>query len=159
MLCDVLLISWRAFRQTQAFAELESPTFLCQNRKQSAIADCFLFWRRERDSNSRSVISRTHDFQSCALDQLSHLSVLTYISYHKFADLSSTFFLFFYFFSFLLFSSPFFHFPAPLPAKSDTDPHTTTFSYILLVTFGRTIFVFSLNYFLFLSIQKAFFML
>ena len=39
-------------------------------------------WRRGRDSNSRSVISRTHDFQSCALDQLSHLSVPTCISYH-----------------------------------------------------------------------------
>ena len=32
-----------------------------------------LFWRKGWDSNPRSVISRTHDFQSCALDQLSHL--------------------------------------------------------------------------------------
>ena len=32
-------------------------------------------WRKEWDSNPRSVISRTHDFQSCALDQLSHLSI------------------------------------------------------------------------------------
>ncbi len=36
----------------------------------------FFTWRRERDSNPRSVISRTHDFQSCALDQLSHLSMV-----------------------------------------------------------------------------------
>ena len=35
----------------------------------------FLLWRRGRDSNPRSVISGTHDFQSCALDQLSHLSI------------------------------------------------------------------------------------
>ena len=31
--------------------------------------------RKGWDSNPRSVISRTHDFQSCALDQLSHLCV------------------------------------------------------------------------------------
>ena len=34
------------------------------------------FLRKGWDSNPRSVISRTHDFQSCALDQLSHLCVL-----------------------------------------------------------------------------------
>ena len=33
------------------------------------------FLRKGWDSNPRSVISRTHDFQSCALDQLSHLCV------------------------------------------------------------------------------------
>ena len=49
-------------------------------------------WRRERDSNPRSVISRTHDFQSCALDQLSHLSVPTCISYHILSQMSSLFY-------------------------------------------------------------------
>ena len=33
------------------------------------------FLRKGWDSNPRSVISRTHDFQSCALDQLSHLCI------------------------------------------------------------------------------------
>ena len=50
-----------------------------------------LLWRRERDSNPRSVISRTHDFQSCALDQLSHLSMPTDILYYFFLLLSSLF--------------------------------------------------------------------
>ena len=34
---------------------------------------------------------RTHDFQSCALDQLSHLSVLTMVLYYFFSALSSLF--------------------------------------------------------------------
>ncbi len=34
---------------------------------------------------------RTHDFQSCALDQLSHLSVLTKIVYYFFSVLSRSF--------------------------------------------------------------------
>ena len=54
----------------------------------------FLHWRRERDSNPRSVISRTHDFQSCALDQLSHLSVPTGLLYSIFSSLSSIFSIF-----------------------------------------------------------------
>ena len=35
----------------------------------------WILLRKGWDSNPRSVISRTHDFQSCALDQLSHLCV------------------------------------------------------------------------------------
>ena len=49
--------------------------FLRTKEPPTLLRGWFFCWRRERDSNSRSVISRTHDFQSCALDQLSHLSV------------------------------------------------------------------------------------
>ena len=45
------------------------------NKTHPFLEDTSYFWRKGRDSNSRSVISRTHDFQSCALDQLSHLCV------------------------------------------------------------------------------------
>ena len=41
----------------------------------SLIESGFSLWRRERDSNPRYPVGGTHDFQSCALDQLSHLSV------------------------------------------------------------------------------------
>ena len=57
--------------QRRALSGLSPPTKEAPPR----LRWCFFCWRRERDSNSRSVISRTHDFQSCALDQLSHLSV------------------------------------------------------------------------------------
>ncbi len=50
------------------------------------------FFMAEREGFEPSVRDyRTHDFQSCALDQLSHLST-TYISYHIFVGLSSAFF-------------------------------------------------------------------
>ena len=68
-----------------AFANAKRALFrLSPPRKKGTLMGA-LAWRRERDSNSRSVISRTHDFQSCALDQLSHLSVrlVYYITVHK----------------------------------------------------------------------------
>ena len=47
---------------------------------------------------------RTHDFQSCALDQLSHLSVPTLVLYYFFSRLSRTFANFLkYFFKILVF--------------------------------------------------------
>ncbi len=47
-----------------------------QNKTGTPVGIPVLFWRKGRDSNPRSVISRTHDFQSCALDQLSHLCMV-----------------------------------------------------------------------------------
>ncbi len=65
------------------------PTSL-RHKKHPACTGCFL-WRREGDSNSRSGITRTHDFQSCALDQLSHLSNTTILLYYFFSRLSRAF--------------------------------------------------------------------
>ena len=57
------------------------------------------FLLAEREGFEPSVRDyRTHDFQSCALDQLSHLSVSTHIWYHNLFRLSSVFFTFFKFF-------------------------------------------------------------
>ena len=55
---------------------------------------------------------RTHDFQSCALDQLSHLSVPTYVFYHIFCLLSSPFCVFYQLFSFFFLFSPLISSPA-----------------------------------------------
>ncbi len=63
---------------------------LSATKKHPACTGCFL-WRREGDSNSRSGITRTHDFQSCALDQLSHLSNTTILLYYFFSRLSRAF--------------------------------------------------------------------
>ena len=68
---------------TRAAAHINFPHFLkCiypirifTQKKKHPHSRMLLFWRKGRDSNPRSVISRTHDFQSCALDQLSHLCV------------------------------------------------------------------------------------
>ena len=60
-------------------------------QKNTRLAPGAFLWRRGGDSNSRSGITRTHDFQSCALDQLSHLSNTTILLYYFFSRLSRAF--------------------------------------------------------------------
>ena len=81
-------------------ANIIQKTHLCLGRQKC------VFLLAEREGFEPSVRDyRTHDFQSCALDQLSHLSVVTRISYHILRILSSTFLLFFKFFIFHRFSA------------------------------------------------------
>ena len=55
--------------------QFDTPTASQHNKKSHESFDSWDFLRKGWDSNPRSVISRTHDFQSCALDQLSHLCI------------------------------------------------------------------------------------
>ena len=99
LLLDNILTTYRA--DSDGFKRIRA--YFCKIKKTLVSLDFSSFTRvflvAERERFELSVRDyRTHDFQSCALDQLSHLSVPTCILYHIFCFLSSAFSQFFSFF-------------------------------------------------------------
>ena len=99
LLLDNILTTYRA--DSDGFKRIRA--YFCKIKKTLVSLDFSSFTRvflvAERERFELSVRDyRTHDFQSCALDQLSHLSVPTRILYHVFVRLSSVFLQIFFLF-------------------------------------------------------------